>query len=191
MRPWTLLFAVLSVVLCATLALVVRQNRRLREQLTAMAAAKARASGLEEGQVLAPITLRDAAAARIKVRFEGEGGTVLLFHSSSCDACEATRPLWRRAVEQAGRPDVRVLCIQTDVAEGAPIALEGLPASLAVPLPPAGWLATLPVVPATLLVDELGVLTRAWYGELDEEMALDMTGAIRALGFGATSPSPQ
>lgn len=192
MRPWTFLFAALTAVLCATLALVVRENRRLREQLVAMAATKARESGLEEGQVLGPVTLRDADGAPIAVRYEGEAsGTVLLFHSSSCDACEATLPLWRRAVEETARFDVRVFCIQTDVTEGVPMALEGLPASLAVPLPPVGWLASLPAVPATLLVDDLGVLTRAWYGELDAEMAADMTGAIQALKPRTTAPSPQ
>jgi len=190
MRWWTLAFAVLTAALTITLALVVRENRRLREDLVALAGAKARAAGLEPGKVLAPFTLRDAAGKEVHLDFAGEFlGTVLLFHASSCDACANSRAFWRSAIEQAARPDVRVLCIQTDVVDGAPLALEGLPASLAVPLPPVGWLAAIPAVPATLVVDERGALTRAWYRELDADTAQELAGAIAGLGGSASAPS--
>src|SRR5262245_2317145 len=141
MRRWTLAFAVLTAALTLALALVVRENRRLREQLVSVVEAKARAAGLERGSVLTPFTLRDASGRELQLDFAGGYlGTVLLFHASACGACANTRPFWRSAIEEAARPDVRVLCIQTDVVEGAPLALEGLPASLAVPLPPVGWL---------------------------------------------------
>lgn len=176
----------MTAALTLTLTLALRENRRLRDQLVTMAAARARAGGLEEGQVLAPIrlnsSLNSVTGTTVAVHFEGAGsGTLLLFHASSCDACEVTRPLWRRAIEEAARPDVRVFCVQTDGAEGALSALEGLPASLGVPLPPIGWLAALPAVPATLLVDDSGVLTRAWYGELDERTAQELSDAIAAI----------
>jgi hypothetical protein len=181
----TLLLAVCTAVLCAALVLLVRENGRLRDRLVALTASRARERGLEEGRVLDAITLRNAAGEDVGVRFgAGEPGSLLLFHASACDACEATRPLWRNMVERSHRPDVRVLCIQTDVTAGAPIELEGLPASLAVPLPPTGWPASLPAVPATLLVDGAGVLTRAWYGELSDDMTREATEAIGALGRG-------
>jgi peroxiredoxin len=189
MRWWTLAFAALTAALTVALALVVRENRRLREDLVVLAGARARAAGLEQGNALAPFTLRDAAGAEVHFDFAGEFlGTVLLFHASSCDACTSSRAFWRSAIEQAARPDVRVLCIQTDAVEGAPLALEGLPASLAVPLPPVGWLAAIPAVPATLVVDEHGVLTRAWYRELDADTALELAGAIAGLGATANVP---
>ena len=182
MRGWTLLFAALTAVLGVALVLQLRENRRLRDALAAMAAAKARAAGIEAGQALGPITLRTAAGQDVRVEFSGGGaGTVLLFHASSCDACAATRPHWRNALEQAARPDVRVLCIQTDGAEGGPLSLEGLPASLAVPLPPLGWLAALPAVPATFVVDGGGTVVRSWYGELDGGTAGELSSAIVAL----------
>ena len=185
-----LVFAALTAALTVALALVVRENGRLREQLIALAEAKARASGLGEGQALGPFTLRDAGGKDVRLDFAGGSlGTVLLFHASGCEACQNSRAFWRSAIEQAARPDVRVLCVQTDVTEGAPIAIEGLPASLAVPLPPVGWLAALPVVPATLLVDEAGVLLRAWWGELDGDTAQELASAIAGLGGKAGSAS--
>src|SRR5262245_18919841 len=187
MRGWTLVFAALTAALTIALAVVVRENRRLRENIVALAQAKARAAGFEEGKALAPFTLRDAAGKDVRLDFEGDAiGTVLLFHASACEACQNSRAFWRSALEEAARPDVRVLCVQTDVVEGsAPISIEGLPASLAVPLPPVGWLAALPVVPATLVTDEDGTLVRAWYGELDAGSAKELAGVIA--GLGATS----
>jgi hypothetical protein len=190
MRGWTLLFATLTAALSVALALELRENRRLRDDLLAMAAAKARASGLEPGQVLAPVTLHDASGLDVRLDFTGEvPGTVLLFHSSVCDACAISSAHWRSAIAQAARPDVRVVCLQTDVEHGAPLLLEGLPASLAVPLPPVGWLAAVPAVPATLVLDANGVLVRVWYGELDGGIAEELARTIAELDAraGATS----
>lgn len=190
MRGWTLLFAALTLSLCVALTFALRDNRRLRDQLVVLAEAKARAGGLEQGRVLAPFTLRDAAGNAVPLSLADEPfGTVLLFHASACGACDNSRPFWRSAIEQAGRPEVRVLCIQTDALEDAPLAMEGLPASLAVPLPPLGWLAALPAVPATLVVDERGVLTRAWYGELGADTARELAATILALGTTGSAPS--
>lgn len=189
MRSWMLLFAALTAALGVALLFVVRENRRLREQLVVLAEAKARAAGLEQGQVLAPFTLRDAGGKDVHLDFAGEFlGTVLFFHASSCGACQNSIPSLRSALDQAARPDVRVLCIQTDVL-GAPLDLEGLPASLAVPLPPVGWLAALPAVPATLVVDEHGVLARAWWGELGAGDARELASSLEGLGVSVRGPS--
>jgi hypothetical protein len=183
MRGWTLLFATLTAALSVALALELRENRRLRDDLVALAAAKARASGLEPGQVLAPVTLHDASGLDVRLDFTGEfPGTVLLFHSSVCDACAISSAHWSSAIAQAARPDVRVVCLQTDFEHGAPLLLEGLPASLAVPLPPVGWLAAVPAVPATLVLDANGVLVRVWYGELDGAIAEELALTIASLG---------
>src|SRR5262245_28464744 len=182
-RVWTLVFATLTALLCVAVALVVRENRRLHGEITALVRANARAAGLEKGQVLEPFTLRDATGKDRLVDFAGESvGTVLLFHASSCDACEASRAFWRSALERARRPDVRVLCIQTDLRDGPPLALEGLPASLAVPLPPEGWLAALPAVPATLVADEHGRLVWTSFRQLDAGLAEELAGVLARLG---------
>ena len=188
MRAWMLVFAALTAVLTVALAYVVRENGRLREQMVVLAETKAREAGLRTGQALEPFTLRDAAGKDVHLDFAGGFlGTVLLIHASGCEACENSRVFWRSAVEEAARPDVRVLCMQTDVRESSPLDIEGLPASLAVPLPPVGWLAALPVVPATLVVDEDGVLVRAWWGELDADTARELAGTIAGLGGTAGS----
>jgi peroxiredoxin len=188
MQRWALLFAALTAALCVALAFVLRENRLLREQVQALVREKARAVGLVPGQTLAAVTLHDAAGRDVHLDFASEFlGTVLFFHASGCGACANTRPLWSSAIAAAGRPDVRVVCIQTDVLEGAPLALEGLPPSLAVPLPPEGWLASLPAVPATLVLDEHGVLTRAWFDELDAAKARELTEAIAGLGSTASA----
>ncbi|HEX6886455.1 MAG TPA: hypothetical protein VF530_23970 [Planctomycetota bacterium] len=185
MRAWTFVFATLTALLCVAVAFVVRENQRLHGQISRLVRAGARAAGLDVGDVLAPFTLRDGTGHEVAFDFAGdELGTVLLFHASSCDACTASRIHWRQALERAARPDVRVLCIQTDVVDSAPLALEGLPASLAVPLPPEGWLAALPAVPATLVVDEHGRVTHAWYRALDAGMADELAAAVASLGSG-------
>jgi peroxiredoxin len=189
MRGWTLLFAALTAVLSVALALQVRENRRLSAELVALTAAKSRAAGIEAGQALAPFSLHDAAHQEVRVDFAGgHAGTVLLFLASGCEACASSIAYWRGAVEQAARPDVRVLCIQTDEAEGGPLAPEGLPASLLVPLPPVGWLAALPAVPATFVVDSDGTVVRAWYGEIDGGRAQELAQAIVALPLASAAP---
>ena len=190
MRAWLILFATLTAALGLALVLERRENRRLREDLVALAAAKAAASGIEPGQALSPFTLHDAAGADVRLDFTGEfAGTVLLVHASSCDACASSAAHWRSAVDQAERSDVRVLCIQTDAEAGTPLSLEGLPASLAVPLPPVGWLGAIPAVPATLVLDENGVLVRVWYGELDSDVAQELARTIAGLSALAGAPS--
>jgi len=185
MRAWTFVFATLTALLCVAVACVVRENRRLHGQIARLVRASERAAALEVGDVLTPFTLRDGAGHDVAFDFDGgEVGSLLLFHASSCDACLATRAHWRQALERAARPDMRVLCIQTDAGEDAPLALEGLPPSLAVPLPPQGWLAAIPAVPATLVVDEHGRLTHAWYRQLDETMASELVEALARLGGG-------
>ena len=104
-------------------------------------------------------------------------------------ACANSSAHWRGALAQATRPDVRVVCIQTDAESVAPLSLEGLPASLAVPLPPSGWIGALPAVPATLVLDENGVLVRVWYGEVDAGIAQELAHTIAGLSAMAPRPS--
>jgi hypothetical protein len=176
----TLVFATLTVLLTAGLFLQIRRTRQLEAALTEMTRQRARERGLAEGAALAPGTLLDPAGALVPLRFDDTVGTLLLFHAAGCGACTTTRPLWLSAVAEAARPDVRVLSVQTDGATER-IDLEGLPPSLAVPLPPEGWLAALPAVPATLLVDSAGVLRRGWYGELDGPTRAELVRALAEL----------
>lgn len=185
-KSWALVFAALTLALGAAMVLLLRENGRLRERLAVLAAEKARAGGLELERPVAPIRLTDEAGGSVTVRFADEGvGTLLLVHAAGCDACAATSGRWREIVAAAERPDLRVVCVQTDAAEGAFRALDGLPASLAVPLPPSGWLAALPAVPATLLVDDRGVLVWAAYDALDDASARSLTEALASIGMGA------
>lgn len=177
----TVVFALLSAALTAALFVEIRENRALRTTLAKVTEMKARERGLVEGATLAPLELADAAGAPVRIEFQQAVGTVLLFHSGACDACAHTAPHWRSALLEAERPDLAVRVIQTDGAE-ARVDLEGLPASLVVPLPPVGWHANLPAVPATLLLDSAGVLVRAWYGELDEGERAELLAALRGLG---------
>jgi hypothetical protein len=190
-KAWALVFAALTLALGAALVLLLRENGRLRERMAALAAEKARAGGLELERAVAPIRLTDDAGTSVTVRFADEGvGTLLLVHAAGCDACAATSGRWREIVAAAERPDVRVVCVQTDAAEGAFRALDGLPASLAVPLPPSGWLAALPAVPATLLVDDRGVLVWAAYDALDDASERSLRAALASIGMrGLAAPA--
>lgn len=177
----TLVFAALTALLTIALFIEVRVNRGLRTTLAKMTERSARERGLEEGQALAPVQLLDPAGTAVRVGFEEFVGTVLLFHSGACDSCTVTAPRWRSALLEAARPDVHVVVAQTD-GQSARVDLEGLPASLAVPLPPEGWIAALPTVPATLVLDARGTLVRAWYGELDEDAHGALVETLARLG---------
>lgn len=177
----TLLFALLCVALSLALVLQQRETRRLRHELVRMTEARASARGLAPGAPLAPIELLDAAGTRVQVDFRAAVGTVVLFHAGACDACAHTAPHWRSALLEAARPDLAVFVAQTD-GEAARVDLEGLPPSLAVPLPPVGWPADLPAVPATLVIDAEGVLVRAWYGELGEAERAEFVATLARLG---------
>lgn len=179
--PGTLVFAALTALLTFALVLQVRANRALRAELTRAMASLADGRGLAEGAVLAPVELLGPDGNAMALRFDDTVGSVLLFHASGCGACEVTAEQWRTALAEAARPDLRVLCIQTDGAKER-ISRPGLPPSLAVPLPPEGWLAALPAVPATLLVDAEGVLVRTWFGELDDASRQALVQALVRLG---------
>lgn len=175
------MFALLTAALTVALFVEIEENRALRTTLAQVTAMKARERGLAEGTTLAPLELLDRSGARKRLEFQEAVGSVLLFHSGSCNACAHTAPRWRSALLEAERPDLAVWVVQTDGAD-ARVDLEGLPPSLVVPLPPAGWHANLPAVPATLLLDSAGVLVRAWYGELDEDGQGELLSALRSLG---------
>ena len=177
----TIVFALLTALLTVALFLELRANRGLRVTLAKVTEDKARAGGIAEGRSLAPVQLLDPSGVAVPVGFDGFVGTVLLFHAAGCGACEATAPRWRSALREAARPDVHVVVAQTDGAT-ARIDLAGLPASLAVPLPPEGWLAALPAVPATLVLDANGSLVRAWYGELGEDARGALVDTLLHLG---------
>jgi len=177
----TLLFAGLTAVLTVGLTLQIRETRRLAALLREVTEMKAQRSGIEEGRPLAPLELLDSTGARVRVTFTEAVGTLLLFHSGGCDACTQTAPRWRAALAEAGRPDVAVVVAQTDGVSGR-IDLEGLGTSLSVPLPPVGWHAGLPAVPATLVIDSQGVLVRAWYGALDEPQRTELVDTLTRLG---------
>lgn len=177
----TFVFATLTALLTFGLFFQLRRTRELEAALTEMTRLRARAVGLAEGTVLAPATLLDPSGSPIPLRFDDTVGTLLLFHAAGCGACGTTRPLWATAVSEAARPDVRVLVVQTDGATQR-VDLEGLPPSLAVPLPPEGWLGALPAVPATLLLDSAGVLRRAWFEELDAAARAELVQALAVLG---------
>lgn len=95
----------------------------------------------------------------------GEPSPVLLLVSSkSCDACEAARPAWAEAALVAQDAGVRVLELVLDT---TPDALEG--AELPYPRLAAGddaWSLSrrIPGVPAAILVDVDGTVSRAFYG---------------------------
>ena len=177
----TLLFAGLTALLTVALFLEIRHGRQLEAALRDLTATKARQGGIEEGRVLAPLELLDGQGTRVKVAFTEAVGTVLLFHSAGCGACANTAPRWRQALTEAARPDLAVVVAQTD-GTAARADLEGLPASLSVPLPPVGWHANLPALPATLVLDSEGRLVRAWYGQLEDETQRELVDVLSGLG---------
>jgi peroxiredoxin len=180
-RRW---FTGLLVVACAGLSLEVvllaRNNRELQARLAA-AQTRPAAARVQPGDVIAPVSLLDQGGSRVEVRFgAGQPNSILLFFATGCDACERIYPVWNDLFAEAETADPRVLAIRVDEAGNA--AGEGDPTLGApvftLPEHDASSLRDVQSVPTTLMVDEYGVVRRAWMGMLPAEAVEEIHNAL-------------
>lgn len=177
-------FNIFLMVACAALAVLVlllaMQNRRLKEQVSTLLTPQMPPEALQEGQVLEPLALLDDGGNRVVVNFEGLGErTLLLFFSPDCPACRETIPVWS-VMLQNQPPAVRVIGVRL----GAEMEdVPNLPFGVYSPEDGGKSLAgKIPFVPATVLLDDKGLIERVWYGMLDEEKQAELSDILGGMG---------
>ncbi|MEE9156595.1 MAG: hypothetical protein V3U38_08085 [Gemmatimonadota bacterium] len=120
-----------------------------------------------------------------------EWPVLLLVFNSTCPACYANLPAWRRAIDAAGRRvTVLAVAIESDRSAAQSYATRELPRALAVePVEPMELTGTLgiDVVPYTALVGTGGSLEFSRPGRLD---SADVASLTRALGGPGGHPNP-
>ncbi len=148
---------------------LVLQNRKLMrriEALTQSVYAAERPPTLIEGQAFPHLTLRDAAGAPVELARPPEHtATLLLVSSATCDLCESVRPVWKQVAETASGSHLRVL----------ELVLGAEPEALVDRVAPYGLVSAgddawslvgrIPGVPAAILIEDTGLVLRAFYGE--------------------------
>jgi len=159
--------AVASLGLCVLVTLLAKQNRELKTELVRVTVPPA-PDTLSVGKVMRPLDLiaRDGAAFSLKFG-SGQPATLVLVVSGGCGHCEKMLPLYDEVIAKVNNLKLRVVAIQTDAKK--PADLEPIPATLTAYLPAEGgksWLKELNVVPAAFLVDQAGVITHEWLGEI-------------------------
>ena len=177
--PFTGFLMLACAVLAVLVVLLALQNRELKTQIVAMAAAVPVAHGLEAGDSLGELTLRDAAGSEFSLEFGGGSQrTVLLVFSTQCPACQETLPIWSDLLAAGENFGARVLAVQLDEADD--------PAGVVLPVPiyhlnhelsPA--MQEIPYIPATIVLDGGGTVEQIWFGVLQQEATESLATAIR------------
>jgi peroxiredoxin len=167
-EPFTAFLMIACVVLAGLVIALTMQNRSLKTRM-------AHASGpapdqFKMGDVISPIVVVDDSGTAKTIKFgEGERRTVLLVFSSHCPACRETLPVWRDMFKAPAASGVRVVGIQTDRLDANPSQPGEMAASYPFPVygykrPEKDPLEKVPFIPAAIVVDTNGVVTRAWFG---------------------------
>jgi hypothetical protein len=126
----------------------------------------------------------DASGVKSTIGFgEGESKTILLVYSATCPACQETIPRWKALLGATPPGAVRILGLEKEHRNPATSA-----AALVVPaLPFPTYTAErsgmelakkLPFVPATVILDDKGVVTRAWFGVPNQEEEAELLRVI-------------
>jgi peroxiredoxin len=185
---WFSLFLVGACLALSVLVLfLARQNRQLKATLAEHAHTMTPgAVEFKPGDQVSPITVFADSGEKTNVTFGGgEKKTVLLVFSSTCPACEQTLPVWKKLLADGAAPSIRIVGIQTDRVKATEGSAAVVPQSY--PFPVYGYergkpdpLEKVPYIPCALVVDEQGVVKKAWFGvptkEQEEELKNELAG---------------
>jgi hypothetical protein len=173
-------FVAFLVVACVGLAvlatLLARQNRDLKERLASDGRYAARqAEALKPGDLVKPFPVIDASGRESTIGFgEGESSTILLVYSTTCPACQEAIPRWKAVLGSTPPTAVRILALERDrldpARSAAALVLPALPfPAYTVESSGTELAKKLPFIPATVVLDDKGIVTHAWFGALTRE----------------------
>lgn len=198
---FTAFLLVATLALSLLVLLLMRQNRDLRSEATALRQLTGEAA-LPRGEMLtsldtfappppATADLHPAGTPDTMAFLDGRLGTFLYLFSSSCGSCETIMP--RVAALSARHTPSGVECYAIQIDANTPEDLVnttlGLPVR-GVYEAPRTWLRRIPLVPALVLIDHNGVLVHAWYGAPDEPQWTQIQSQLAALSGAEASRSP-
>ncbi|MBX3315480.1 MAG: hypothetical protein KF902_01305 [Phycisphaeraceae bacterium] len=195
LRPplFTAFLLVATLTLSILVLLLMRQNRNLRSETTALRQLTGEAA-LPRGEMLASLETFASASSDTPdamAFLDGRLGTFLYLFSSSCGSCETIMP--RVAALSARHTPSGVECFAIQIDANAPADLAhtdlGLPVR-GVYEAPRTWLRRVPLVPALVLIDHNGVLIHAWYGAPDEPQWTQIEAQLAAISGAAASTAP-
>lgn len=187
---WFLGFLVVATVALSVLVvLLARQNRELKAQLAAQAAAPEPTpvpSWLSPGQELPALPGIDQAGAPATLTFGGDApASLALVISGSCGHCEAAMKVWGRQLDRVSNTKLRIVCIQIDAPSPQyfqkldhPWPMFG--AALDKPV----WTRQLPIIPVAVLLDARGKITHTWLGDMDPKQEEEFMFALIGAGVG-------
>lgn len=177
---FTIFLAVLCAGLSAEVVLLVRKTRDLEGQL---AQTKANAPTIQPGAAFDPFTVVDEFGTSTLIEFgEDQPETLLLVFSVECAACDEVFPLWNEIVPVEISNTMRVIPIhlgsQESLSDGESYALPVSAFSIApADLEPFGKITR---IPATLLLNNKGVVEHAWSGVPTPDEANMIRDAVAA-----------
>ena len=182
-RSFTIFLVFACVALSVEVALLIRKNRSLEKRISQVIAAE-KVVTLMPGDEFEPVALVDESGEEMLLDFGyGQPKSLLLMFTMGCAACEETFPVWSEIVPAASIPGLRVVAIRLDNRD----ALEEEAANI-LPFPVHSVVAgeetllrKVSHVPATLLLDEFGVVESVWSGVLTPEKAEDLDATIAAI----------
>ena len=163
-RVFTVFLVVACIGLSTEVFLLVRKTQNLQEQL---ARAIEDAQTIQPGVAFKPFTVVDQSGVSTWIEFgEGQPETLLLAFSTECAACEEVFPLWNEVVPVNIADVLRVIPIHLGPQDALPKG-----ESYALPVPAFSVSAAdlehfhkITRIPATLLLNEEGVVEHAWSG---------------------------
>ncbi len=186
MKISSILIPATGLTLSLVIAGLIVQNNQLRESVSATRSEPA-ATRLEVGDRLPYVELQRDDDGFHVARLDKPGSPTALFvFSAECGACQATLPRWNELVAQSPDSSIQVLGIQVD----DPALSSPLEASFTVlhaDPRTAEWLQDIPYVPATILLDDAGIVTEVWYGALSDTQYEEVRTSFGALSARAAN----
>ena len=159
-------------VLSVEVVLLVLKNRELEARVIHLVEEN-QAPTIEVGDVIEPFTLLSESGEKILLEFdEGQPKSLLLVFTQGCGACDKMLPIWGDAIPVEASPGLRVLAISLDEPEASSPDLFPFPVHTPAGLD-AGFVQEITRIPATILLDEYGVVEKVWSGLLSPD---DTTG---------------
>jgi peroxiredoxin len=158
----------ISLALVATLilsnVLLLIQNLKLRSQLESRSP-----TAVKEGEKVGPVFAKDLSGNIVSIKYDGTGQKrVLLFFSTTCPYCHKQFPYWKKILSEVDQSQYKVTALTTESdADAIRKYIHAMDCDqlevLSIP-PDAAQRYKFIMTPITLVINQNGVVERAWTG---------------------------
>lgn len=183
---WTVVFAVIIVLMAAEIAVLINENRKLKtslDELTAMF------EPLAADQRLPALSGEDVNGMPFSLRYGNESPTtVVLWFSPSCDACEGNLDFWNSLCNRYASENLRFIALCAGTADEA----RAFANAHAMPYPVVAVTDSRlldayrgHVLPQTVVVSPDGMVLQAWPGTLEPDAQNEIIRAVERIRTGS------